>query len=459
MTNRDIKKVYGIEPISSPNMDKAIESWQKLTNGNPTWATDDIKTIKFSNTIARELATLITLNIDVKVVGREQEVLQQALDKGFLNRAQEILERVIRTGGLMAKWNGTGIEYLGPERFMPIATDSAGNITSVVFLSFYRQGKHFYSRAEWHRYEGDQYKISNRAFVSENQDDLGTETPLSATRWADIEQETAITGLEHPLYVYLKSPYSNTIDETSPLGVSIFSECEAELEWLDIAMSRLGRAVEDSAAVLFVDETVLKTGRQMGIKIPRYVQGLGSSVNMARETIQQWSPDMQIQARKEAINFYLSIISYKCGFDPGYFVFDGQHITVATATQVEATERRTINTVLSYRNLLDRPASNGDGRVGFLHDLVYIIDAMRAAGGGSRGTYGAYEIYADFKDLTENEEENKNFDKILTDGGYMAKWRFLVRHLGMTEEEAKEAVKEAIEEARAESAGGLFDEE
>jgi hypothetical protein len=210
---------------------------------------------------------------------------------------------------------------------------------------------------------------------------------------------------------------------------------------------------------MFVDNSSITYAQNMGIKLPKFVQGLDMGVS-ADGTVQQWTPTMQVQNRVDGINFLLSIISFKCGFEAGYFVFDGQKITMATATQVEATERRTINTVLGYRDLLDRPNQNGDGRVGFIHDIAYIIDTMATANGDfAPGEFGNYELYSDFADLDKNVEEEKSFAYQLTQNGYMSKARFLVNYMGMTEDEAVAMVQEAQAESAQAESGGLFGEE
>ena len=453
-------------------MEEAIDAWRRLEGADnlmPVWADGDkVRTVRFSNTVARELARLVTQSIDIKVENQRGESatsgsVQQALDKAFLTKSQDVIEKVIRLGGVMAKWNGSGIDYLTPDRFLITDFDSNGEITGVIFFSHYREGQTVYTRAEYHRYELDDnniksYKISNKAFKSESDNSIGGEVSLSSTRWSDIQPETTIANLDKPLFSYLKNPFSNTIDSDSPLGVSLFSECMEELRWLDIALSSMGTEVEESAPILFVDESAIMYAKNNGITLPKFVRGMNAGIN-PEGTLQQWQPALQVESRREGINLYLSIISYKCGFDAGYFVFNGQNIEMATATQVEATERRTVNTVLSYRNLLDRPDSNGDGRVGFIHDLAYIINAMHAANGEIAPTeYGNYTLYCDFADLTENREENKNFDYQLTLQGFMSKARFLVRNLGMTEDEAQQMVAEAQEErtAEAQAAGALF---
>ena len=471
----DAEKAFGVETYLSPEMDAAIKLWGQLESGKPPWVNGDTRTIRFSNTVARELAKLITQNIDIKVqskygTGETAKRIQKAIDDCFLKNAQENMEKVIRLGGVMAKWNGKGMDYIPPDRFLVTEFDSNREVTGAIFFSYYQKEKRFYTRAEWHRFEdytrrdeaGNNvavrvYRVSNKAFVSDNQDEIGRPTDLKNTKWADIVPEFTAENLEKPLFVYIKNPYSNTIDPDSPLGVSCFSECIEELRWLDIAMSTLGVETEDSEPKMIVGQSAIQYAEANGIELPRMVLKTGLD-DMTNKPFEQWQPTLQVASRTDGINFLLSIISYKTGFDPGYFVFNGQTISVATATQVEATERRTINTVGDYRDILSCPDSNGDGRIGAIHDIAYIMDAMAVINGESAPSeFGNYEIYADFADLTRNAEEDRSRALLLTDKGFYPKWYYLVHNEGFTEEEARAIVAEAKSEN--EPKEGLFGEE
>ncbi len=471
----DAEKAFGVETHLSPEMDAAIKLWGQLESGKPPWVKGDTRTIRFSNTVARELAKLITQNIDIKVqskygTGETAKRIQKAIDDCFLKNAQENIEKVIRLGGVMAKWNGDGMDYIPPDRFLVTEFDSNGEVTGAIFFSYYQKEKKFYTRAEWHRFEDGErrdeagesvsvrvYRVSNKAFVSDNQDEIGRPTDLKNTKWTDIVPEFTAENLEKPLFVYIKNPYSNTIDPDSPLGVSCFSECIEELRWLDIAMSTMGVETEDSEPKMIVGQSAIQYAQNNGIELPRMVLKTGLD-DMTDKPFEQWQPTLQVASRTDGINFLLSIISYKTGFDPGYFVFNGQTISVATATQVEATERRTINTVGDYRDILSCPDSNGDGRIGAIHDIAYIMDAMAVINRESAPSeFGNYEIYADFADLTRNAEEDRSRALLLTDKGFYPKWYYLVHNEGFTEEEARAIVAEAKSEN--ETKEGLFGEE
>lgn len=470
----DAEKAFGVETYLSPEMDEAIKLWEQLEGAHglkPPWVKGKVETINFSNTIADELAKLITQNIDIKVDGLRSgmmpEQMQKVIDEYFLQNAPEIMNDVVKFGGVMAKWNGKGIEFLRPDRFLVTEYDSNGYIHGCIFFSYHSQGKKYYTRAEWHRFETESrkneetgesetvkvYRISNKAFVSDNKDEIGREIPLKQSYWPDILPEVQMENLKIPLFRYIKCPTPNIIDPDSPLGVPCFANCITELKGIDEAMSGLGIETKNSTPMMIVDQSVIMYANQNGIETPEWianVEGMDLD-NGSGSPVELWQPQLQVTSRKEGINFYLSVIGFKCGFDPGYFVFDGQSIQMATATQVRVTQKRTADTVISYRDVLDRPIPNGEGRTGAIHDIAYIINAMLIAAGVDGiilpdNENENYKLFCSFSDLLANEEEDKAFDYQLAQNGYMAKWKFLVRRLGLTEEEAKAMVKEAADE-------------
>lgn len=489
----DAEKAFGAETYLSPDMDAAIKLWEQLESGKPPWLKEsDGRTVSFSNTVSRELAKLITQNIDIKVQkatgflnGEKAEFIQKAIDDYFSKVAQEKIERVIRLGGMIAKWNGKGIDYLPPDRFLITSFDSNGNVNGVICFDFYSEGKKFYTRAEWHRYEDSTrknddgtvekvtgYRISNRAFVSDQQDQIGRPIELSKTKWADILPEFPTDNMknleiEKPLFTYIKNPYSNTVDPDSPLGVSCFSECVEELRWLDIAMSTMGTEVETSAPMMMVDQSVIQYANMNGIKLPKFIMNTGIDLSGdGSKPVEQWQPQLQVTSRTEGINFYLNVIAMKTGFSEGYFTFN-EKSGLATATQVEADERRTINTMMMYRQILDRPNSNGDGRVGIIHDIAYIIDVMSVIKENQETkeiyvdseSFGGYEIFCNFADPFQNTEEDRQRAYQLMIQGIIPKVYYLSKYEGFTEEEAQKMVEDARKENESAQNNSLFGEE
>lgn len=479
----DAEKAFGVETYLSPEMDAAIKLWEQLESGKPPWLKDsDGRTVAFWNTIAEEWAKLITQNIDVKVQGIRSgdmpEKMQKIIDSYFLQNAKDNIHTMVFWGGVMVKWGGVGgrgLEFLSPnDMFLVTEFDSNKDILAAIFFSYHSEGKKFYTKMEWHRFEIETrqngvgeietvriYHVSTKAFLSDNRDEIGREVSLKSTKWADIKPEFWAENLEKPLFRYIKCPVYNFIDHDSPLGIPCFANCIEELRWLDIAMSTMGTETDNSTPMMIVDQSAIQYANMNGIELPKFISKTGLDLSDGNSPVEQWQPTLQTTTRKEGINFYASVIGYKCGFDPGYFVFDGQNIQATTATQVRVTQKRTADTALSYRDVLDKPNSNGDGRVGAIHDIAYIINAMLVINGDVPfSDNGNYKLFCYFADLLKDEEYDATMDLQLANQGFMAKFRWLVLHRGYTEEEAKKMVQEAVEESRAnESQEKLFGEE
>ena len=59
------------------------------------------------------------------------------------------------------------------------------------------------------------------------QEEFGAMLGISAqsvSKWESIEPYCKIENIKRPLFSYFKMPMANTIDTTSPLGVSVYSK-------------------------------------------------------------------------------------------------------------------------------------------------------------------------------------------------------------------------------------------
>ena len=144
--------------------------------------------------------------------------------------------------------------------------------------------------------------------------------------------------------------------------------------------------------------------------------------------------------RIKDINFNLSMAGVKCGFSEGVFVLDGQ-TGMITATQVEADDRDTIQTIKTDRDALKDA----------LEQAFYGASAMATL--YALAPLGEYEINCNFGDITYSYEEDKASWKSYAAQGWIPKWLYFVKFEGMTEKEAKALTQEA-EQANMEK--GLF---
>ena len=262
--------------------------------------------------------------------------------------------------------------------------------------------------------------------------------------WAHLKDEVSIINLDKPLFGYYRVPGANDVDPTSPLGISVFAGAETELKAIDIGISRKNGEVEDSKHITFVGQSLIRSAQNQGIELPRFVRGLGMGLNDNDTTaIHEHVPTMLTEDRIKDINFDLSLAGVKCGFSEGVFVMDGQSGMI-TATQVEADDRDTIQTIKAERDAL-RDA---------LEQAFYGVDAMLSL--YDLAPLGSYKAEYNFGDITYSYEEDKASWKSYAAQGWIPKWLYFVKFEGMSEQDAKALVAEA---EQANQSQGLFDTE
>lgn len=451
----DIGRVFGVDLITSDDMSNALKAWDHISTGKPPWRDfeDEIDTINMAKHISDYRAKLTTLDIGIAISGSPRADYLQTLADELLKRLPEKVADADRLGGIMIKWNGKTWDFVLPGDFGITAKDGNGEITGAVFASHASHGRSHYTRLEYHRFEGADengpiYVITNKAF--KNQIDgskalLGTPVSLeSVPAWAGMQEEVRIAKLKKPLFAYYRVPGANTIDPTSPLGLSVFANALTELKAIDIAISRKNAEIEDSKHITFVGQTVIQNATNRGVQLPRFVKGLGMGINDGDTTaVHEHAPTIQTDARIKDINFDLSLAGVKCGFSEGVFVMDGQ-TGMITATQVEADDRDTIQTIKDDRDALKTA----------LEQAIMGADAMVTL--YELAPLGEYEINFNFGDITYSYEEDKASWRLYAAQGWIPKWLYFVKFEGMSEEEAKALTQEA-EQANMEKS--LFDSE
>jgi len=440
----DIEKVFGVELISSPEMNTALKNWDRISTGKPPWLNtkDEIETINMAKHISDTRAKLTTLDIGIAVSGSPRADYLQELADDLLKRLPDRVAEADRLGGLMIKWNGETWDYILPGNFGITAKDDNGEIIGAIFAAHTSQGSAHYTRLEYHRFDGNAteggklYKISNRAFKNQlstkGEVTLGAEVPLTKVdAWAHMAPEVTIANLEAPLFAYYRVPGANTIDPASPLGLSVFANAITELKAVDIAVSRKNTEVEDSKHITFVGQSLIQNAQNRNIELPRFVMGLGMGLNDTETSaVHEHVPTMLTDQRIKDINFNLSMAGVKCGFSEGVFVMDGQ-TGMITATQVEADDRDTIQTIKTDRDALKDA----------LEQAFYGANALITLYG--LAPLGEYEVNFNFGDITYSYEEDKAAWRSYAMQGWVPKWLYFVKFEGMSEEEAKALTAEA----------------
>lgn len=468
MFKSEAKQLFGTTAVTSGRMEEAIRFWMDIYRGKPEWVSPEehIKTIKFAKAVCSETARLTTLAIGVDFDGSRAEYMKQWNESAVMPKLRQWVEYACACGTIVLKPNGTGVDIVTPANFEITDIDGIGNITGMRFQDRYKDGDYWYTKLEQHRFnnasvrysEDEEYKdvtfyqIQNRAFVSDNEAEIGTPCDLSNTKWSMLQPEVNITKrsgekINSMLFGVLRMPSSNDIDLDSPIGMAIFSDAIEELKDLDIAYSRNTQEIYDSESIELLGETIIqrpgeKVNAPADIKLPHHVRRVpGTSEDDFYQAIER---PLRTSDRLVGINHLLSEIGYKCGYSNGYFVLD-QKTGMVTATQVESDDRRTIQLIKDIRDALKV----------CLDDLYYAQSVF--ADLYNLAPVGDYETVYDFGDITYNEDEDRKRWWQFVTNGKVPFWMYLVKFEGYSEEDAKE-LEAAGKEANKQD-GGLFEEE
>lgn len=440
MFKKKAKEEFEIKQVNTSTMDELIDFCARIYSGNPDWVNveDNIRTINFAKTICSEVARLATLAIGIQIEGGARGAwLQQIIDNTTYYQLRHWVEYGSAYGTIILKPSGEKISLYTPNDFIVVDNDNE-QITGAVFIDHATENGRYYTRLEYHRFEGDIYRVTNRCYVGDNDNDTGSSVAIEATPWAGLMPEAAIEGLTSPLFAVLRMPEANNVEVDSPLGLPVFHAACAELRDLDIAYSRNAEEIMDSARTVLIDSDVMMPGgqatarsldrRREDMKLPRYVKAVYG--NGTDEVYHEINPSLNTDVRITGINNLLSQVGFKCGFSNGYFVLD-EKTGMVTATQVESDDRRTIQLIKDVRDKLEK----------CLDDLLYALNAFadlyRLAPAGS------YEVTYDFGDITYDREEDRMRWWQYVQANKVPAWLYFVKFEGMTEEDAKAMVEEA----------------
>lgn len=358
------------------------------------------------------------------------------------------------------------IGFCMADQFVPTAWDNA-KVTEGVFISRQAKNGYYYTRLEWHKWDGLTYYITNELYRTEQkqeaggrepQDILGYRYPLSSI-YPLLDEETELHGLTHSLFAYYRTAIANNLDDNSPLGVSVYANAMSTLRALDICFDsfvsefRLGRK-----RIIVPAQCISLVANPETNELCRYFDA-SSEVYEALSTdnpdalkISDNSVELRIEEHVAAINAYLSILCLQLGFSAGTFSFD-QASGLKTATEVISENSKTYKTIKSHQLQVKTAIEDiidAIIQVAALYDVQYngySIAALAAKG---------YESKVVFDDsILQDRQTNINEGVLLCSNGLMSKRTFLINKLGLTEDEAEQELQHIKDERAID--GGILD--
>ena len=378
----------------------------------------------------------------------------------LLKKLRTNLEYGIAKGGLVIKpyvvktetLDGTvrmemEFDFVQADAFYPLAFTAGGKIVEAAFIQTRADKDSVYRRLEYHKWENNQVTVVNRAFRTSNTDtrltnvDLGQEVSLKEVpEWQDLEPEVVIKNVTNPLFAYFKMPEANTIDSTSPLGVSGFARARNLIRDADIQYSRLLWEYEGGELAIDIDRDALRIetdSKGVDHTVMNNLQRrLYRKVDLGAEsnTYEPYAPALRDNSYIKGLNTILMRIEDVCGISRGTLseVYTAE---ARTATELKILKQR------SYQTNADIQQSVEDA----LRDVIYIMNTYCDL--YDITPVGEFDISFEWDDSIIVDTDTELLNRItLQQNGLASKLENRMWYFGENERQANEALMRIKEE-------------
>ncbi|MBQ2931298.1 MAG: phage portal protein [Clostridia bacterium] len=421
----NFKRFAGVESVVSPEMAAAIRMWKDMYEQRDG--------LHLAAALSFEMARMVTLEMRSKVLGgRRAEFIDEAYQR-VVENIRIPVEHACAKGGLVfkpyVKENSIEVDFIQADDFFPTAFDHNGRITGAVFVQGISRNGEFFTRLEKHEVLENGYEISNRAFRSRTRGVLGNEIALTEVpEWKDLAEKLVIANVKKPLFGYFRPAAANNIDQTSPLGVSVFANSVNLIRDADKQYERFLWEFESGERALIANSMAFKRDRDGRPRLPdrRLYRTLDvEDVDFFRE----WSPQLRGSEIADGLDKIFRSIEFNCGF--AYGTLSNVDSRDRTAEEIRNSKQRSYATVSDNQKAL---------RIA-LSDLVYAMDVWCTL--LNLAPMGEYSISFEFDDSIAADRQTEFEEKMkLVDGGIMMPWELRVWYFGEDEETAKKAVGE-----------------
>ena len=400
------------------------------------------------------------------------DFLQHVLKENRFGTAfGDLLEKSFALGGgAMKEWveipkdeNGNDIGegririgYTMASQFVPTAWDNS-RVTAGIFVSREAKDGYYYSTVEWHRLDGNTYRVTNDLYrnpikaTEEPQNILGWWYPLNEI-YPLLSPDTTIEDVHNAFFQYIRPFGANYADDNSPLGMSIYAPAMNTLHGLDIMFDSLQREFVLGKKRIIAPARVMKMSAGVnGGKPQRYfdaddeVWEALATDNPEDLKIIDNSVDLRVEPHITGINGDLSILCAQIGFDPGTLSFDASR-GLKTATEVISENSKTFGTVKAHENIVR------DSLTQMVHAIFELAVHYGLTWEGKTIESliaGGYDVTVTFDDsIIEDKNAEINQGVALVGAGLMSKKKFMMDTLGYTPEDADAELKQIGEESK-----------
>lgn len=428
----DIKDIQSLGCDMTTYMAEAIKNWEDLfylVNQPP-------HSLKLAQVITGYMAKLAVSELEIDAgAGTRGEYIKAQAEQNLLPNIFDAVQ-LSGVGGMAAikpyvKGKNIYVEIIPRNRIFPKQWGPNHRINVGYITDYDKVGKTSVVRLEFFEITPEGLHIKNNAYRVKNENMLGTEIPLqSVERWANLEPEFIIHGVDRPHIGIIRMPFVNTVDG-SDYPISLYANALDSIVQLDRTYYDFFWERDTGKRRMILDRTVARKDPLNGkpvIPFKELTSDFYMTVDMPeKEPWADYTPTLRFENYKSAMETQLRILEMQIGLSQGTFAIEPKTGKV-TATQVISDDRTTYNTIKSIQ---DRGITTG------LKDVLYWFDVYSTM--YQLAPAGVFEPSVTFGDsIFEDTGVEFQRRKAMADSKYIRPEFLTSWYFGISEEKAKE---------------------
>lgn len=415
----------------------------RVYQGQGNYTTCRRKGLQMAKKLCEDMADLL-LNERVKITiaGTTTDAFVKSVleQNNFLVLGNEYQERKAAAGtvayvpyldGMEVDANGfvhggvIKINYVTARNIFPLSWEN-GVVTECAFLTLKTHNRKDYAHIQLHR------KDEQGLYVIENlvvECTTGSGRELLPEEWGEIPAFARLTprvdtgSAERQFVIDRLNIVNNAdIDDTNPMGVSLFANSIGVLQSIDLKYDSYANEFSMGRKRLFVSPEALSNANGEPVFDPNDTvfcvlpEDYFSRDGGKSELIKESNMTLRVEEHSQAINDDLNYLSIKCGFGTQRYRFEQGN--VQTATQVISENSDLYRTIQKHEIILDS----------VIKELIRIIIRLGVVSGVS-GLDELADVTIDFDDsIIEDKASERSQDRqdvamgVMSLAEYRAKW-------------------------------------
>lgn len=280
-------------------------------------------------------------------------------------------------------------ELLGPGRFFPTRFGADGTVMAGYLADFEDLNGRTYIRLEFFDCRETELRLANRAYRAEGEvlvEEVSLET---VPRWTGLVPDIVLTGVKKPLFGYVRMPFFNNVDPSSPLPVSIYAGAMENMAEFDRVYGELLYELHSGKRKRIIERQAIAPERKAGSPGRSDLTGRGyrdiSPDNyIVLDPMEQvrpfddYSPQLRTEEYLTGLKVILHMVENQCHLSPGTLSLDAR-TGALTATEIISQDRTTYSTCAAIQEALKLALTDVIDAMDTLATLYHLCPAGRIA--------------------------------------------------------------------------------